>query len=105
VALAGQRREAGGRVERVADGQRLGRRDEARHELVVDRVLDEEPRPGQADLAGVAEDRLDRPVDRVVEVGVLEDEVGALAAELEARPGARCVAAEAMTYLPVATTR
>ena len=72
-----------GRVERVADGQRLGGRDETLHERVVEGGVHEQPRPGQADLAGVAEDRLDRPVDGVVDVGVLEDDVRALAAELE----------------------
>ena len=68
-------------------GQRLGGGDEPGHELVVDAALHEQPRAGQADLPGVAEDRLDRPGDGVVEVGVVEDQVGALAAQLEADRG------------------
>jgi len=65
------------------DRQGLGGGDEARHELVIDRGVDEQSRSGQADLSGVAEDCLHGPVDRIVEVSIAEDDIGALAAELE----------------------
>ena len=52
-------------------------------ELVVDRLLDDQPRAGGADLAGVQEDRGERHVERGLAVGVGEDDVGVLAAELE----------------------
>ena len=71
-------------VLRVARLQRLGGRHEPLDELVVDAGLQVQARAGQADLSRVAEDRLHRPVDGVVELGVVEHDVGALAAELEA---------------------
>ena len=55
----------------------------ARHELVVQRALDEHARARLAALAGRVVDRPHRARDRVVEVRVREDEVRALAAELE----------------------
>ena len=51
--------------------------------LLVDAALDVEPRPRAADLALVHEDRGERPLHRVVEVGVGEHDVRALAAQLE----------------------
>jgi hypothetical protein len=80
---ARQAGELGAGIEGVADRQALRGRDEPLHERVVDAGADEEPRAGQTDLAGIAEDRLDGPVHGVVQRGVVEDDVGALAAELE----------------------
>jgi hypothetical protein len=68
------------RVERVADLEPLGRVGEAGDELVVDRRLDEDARARLATLSRGVVDRPDRARDRVVEVGVGEDEVRALAA-------------------------
>ena len=54
-----------------------------RHGLVVDRALDQQPRAGGAALAGVLDQRADDRGDGGVEVGVGEDDVGRLAAELQ----------------------
>ena len=54
-----------------------------RDELVVDRLLDEQPRAGRADLALAEEDAHEHALERGVEVGVGEDDVGRLAAEFE----------------------
>ena len=71
-------------VERVADLDRHGAADELADEAVVDGALDEQARAGRADLAGAGEDADEGAVDGRLEVGVGEDDVGALAAELEA---------------------
>ena len=52
----------------------------------MDLLLDEEPAAGGAALAAVEVDRVEGAGDGVVHVGVGEDDVGALAAELEGRP-------------------
>ena len=65
--------------------QRRGLLDEPARELVGDRLLDQEPGAGQADLPGVVV-LLDREVDGQVQVGVGEDQQRRLAAELEAEP-------------------
>ena len=70
-------------VERAAEANVLRPADQLLDDLVVDAVLDHEPRAGRADLSGVQEDRREGVVDRGVEVGVGEDDVGVLAAELE----------------------
>ena len=63
------------------EGERLlGERVE---ELVVDALLDEDTGAGAASLTVVPEDTVRCPVDGEVHVGVVEDNVGALAAELE----------------------
>ena len=62
------------------------RRLEQAEELVVRRPLDEDPRAGAAVLAGVVEDGVRRAGGRGGQVGVGEDDVGALAAELEGHP-------------------
>src|SRR4029079_8717943 len=74
------------RIERVADADLLRVAGEARDDVVVDRWLDEHARARLAALARRVVDRPDRARDRVVEVGVGEDEVRALAAELEGEP-------------------
>ena len=60
--------------------------DQAVDELVVDRLLDDQPGAGRADLARVQEDRGEREVEGDLEVGVSEHHVGVLAAELERHP-------------------
>ncbi len=55
-------------------------------EPVVDRVLDDRPAARRADLAAVGERRGQRVVDRGLEVGVVEHDVRALAAELHGDP-------------------
>ena len=55
-------------------------------ELVRDRALDDDPARGHADLALVQERAEGRCVDRVLEVGVGEDDQRVVAAELEHDP-------------------
>ena len=56
---------------------------DALHELVVDAALDVGAVGADARLAGVAELRGDQPVDREIEVCVVEDEVRSMPAQLE----------------------
>ena len=62
-------------------------------EALGDALLHEQPRAGAADLALVEPDRIDDAFDGAVEIGILEDDEGRLAAELErqrlARAGGR----------------
>ncbi len=83
---AGQRPGLGLLVEGSTEPDRAGPRDQLVDELVVDRLLDQEPGTGRADLAGVQEHRGQREVERRLTVGVGEDDVGVLAAELERDP-------------------
>ena len=53
------------------------------HEPVVDLVLDDLAATGRAHLAGMDEGGSQRVVDDRLEIGVGEDDLGALAAELE----------------------
>ena len=71
-------------VEGVADPEPRERGGEL-EELVVDRLVDVEARGGEADLAVLERDPHRRVGDRHVEVGVVADHEGALAAELEQR--------------------
>lgn len=52
-------------------------------QLVLDRLLDQEARARAADLALVEEDAGDDAFDGLVDRGVVEDDVGALAAQFE----------------------
>jgi len=70
-------------VEGIADGALLGTRGAFFDELVVGFFLYVETRTGAAALALVEEEREVRAFDGFVHVGVGEDNVGALAAELE----------------------
>ena len=70
-------------VERVAEAQRSSGVLEPGHELVVDRLLDQDPLAGGAALAGAQVAADDRAFDRAVDVGVGEDHHRAVAAELE----------------------
>jgi hypothetical protein len=60
-----------------------GARDDLVDELVGDALLDDQPRPGGAHLAGVQEDRGQGVVEGGLAIGVGEDDVGVLAAEFE----------------------
>ena len=70
-------------VHRVADLERLDPVGQLRHEVVVDLVLEEQARAGGAHLALVVEDARERALHRRLHVGVGEDDVRRLAAELE----------------------
>ena len=82
------RADVGVLVERVADAQQAHAVPQLRGDLVGHRLLDEQPRSGAADVALVEEDPLHDALDRLVDGGVLEDDVGRLAAELEREPDA-----------------
>src|SRR5690606_26366172 len=73
------------RLVRVADLEPGCRRRHARGELVVGRVLDQEPRRRDADLTRVEGPDAHRGAERPLEVGVGEDDVRRLAAELHQR--------------------
>ena len=79
-----QRADVDGLVERIADAEGRHARLELGDEALLDRLLHEEARAGAADLALVEPDGVDEALDGAVEIGVLEDDVGRLAAELEA---------------------
>ena len=70
-------------VEGVADNVLLRPLLELLDELVVDALLHVDTRAGTAALTVVEEDAEVDPGDGVVDVGVIEDDVGALAAKLE----------------------
>ena len=80
---ADQRAGLGLRVVRPAQPDGAGPVDQRVDEVVVDLVLHQQPGAGRADLAGVEEDGGQRVVERDLEVGVGEDDVGVLAAQLE----------------------
>ena len=71
------------RVVRSAQPDGAGPVDQRIDEVVVDLVLHEQAGAGRADLAGVEEHRGQRIVERDLEIGVGEDDVGVLAAQLE----------------------
>ena len=85
VALLGadERPDLGRLVGRVADLDGAGRLGEQLDDPLVDRALDEDPAPGAAVLPGVVEDAVRRFLRELLEVGVGEHDVRALAAELE----------------------
>lgn len=71
------------RVEGVADLVVLGAGLEGGDELVVDALLHVDARAGAAALAVVVVDAKVDPADGLLDVGVVEDDVGRLAAQLE----------------------
>ena len=71
------------RVVRAAEADRARPLDQPVDEVVVDALLHQQPRAGRADLAGVQEDGGEGEVEGHLEVGVGEDDVGVLAAQLE----------------------
>ena len=81
--LADQRAEVGRRVFRAAELQALGAGLQPGDERVEDRPLDIDALGAEADLAAVGEARAHRALDRLVEIGVGEDERRILAAEFE----------------------
>jgi hypothetical protein len=52
-------------------------------EILRDAFLYKKSRPGAADLPLVEPDRIDQPFDGAVDIGVVENDVGGLAAQLE----------------------
>ena len=78
-----QRAHLGRVVLGIADLHAARRLDQQLDEAVVGAALDEDARARAAVLAGVVEDRVRRRRGRLLEVGVGEDDVGRLAAELE----------------------
>ena len=83
LAAVDQRADVGVLVERAADAQPRHPRLHLGDEGIGDAFLDEQPRSGAADLALVEPDPVDQSFHRAVEVGILEDEEGGLAAELQ----------------------
>ena len=79
----GERPHLGVRIEGIADADAFGQRHEALGELGRDPLVKEEPRTGNTGLALIVEDGERRPVDRRRQVGIVEDDVGPLASELE----------------------
>jgi hypothetical protein len=74
------------RVEGVADLERLQSPDEAPYELVVQGGRQQQPGARLACLPDVQQEGVGGAVDGRVEVGVLQNDVGALAAELQGSP-------------------
>ena len=62
----------------------LRERDQLLDELIVNALLHEQPRAGDAGLAGRGEDARDHALHRVVEIRIVEHDVRRLAAELHA---------------------
>ena len=71
--------------ETVIDAQRLRARRKPRHEALVDRLMDVEPRRRDADLARVAELRGDRELEHLVDVDIVEHEHRRMTTELHGR--------------------
>ncbi len=78
-------------VQRVAEPEAAHPLPQLADHLVVHALLDQQPRSGAAHVPLVEEDAVDDPLDGLVERGVLEHDVGRLAAQLEGqlRPCAR----------------
>ena len=83
------RADVGVLVQRIADAQRAHAALQLRDDVLEDRLLHEQPRAGAAHVALVEVDPVDDPLDRLVERGVVEDDVRRLAAQLERQPLAR----------------
>src|SRR5262249_41707117 len=71
------------RIQWIADDHLARALGQLVHELVVGSLVDEHARAGVADLSLVTEDSPEAGVDRRIEVRVGEDDLRALAAELE----------------------
>src|SRR6185503_12641351 len=80
---AGQRAHLGRAVERVAEADALREREELLEERAGDRLVEQDARAGDAGLALVVEHGERAAGDRCGQLGVVEHDVGALAAELE----------------------
>ncbi|MGY4433470.1 hypothetical protein ACVWWO_005947 [Bradyrhizobium sp. F1.13.1] len=81
--LGHQRSDLGVGVETVAHLQLLAELGDAADELLVDRLLDEQPGAGAADLPRIGEHRHRGARHGGIEIGVREHDVRRLAAELE----------------------
>ena len=81
--LGVDRADVGVLVERVADAQDGEAALEAGEHVLGDAFLDQQARAGAADVALVEEDAVDDAFDGLVDRGVVEDDVGRLAAEFE----------------------
>ncbi len=81
--LGHQRPQLRGRIEARADLDLAGELGDALHEFLEDRVLDEQPCASHAALAVVEQPGIRRTRDRGLQIGVGEDDVGALSAELQ----------------------
>src|SRR3712207_6550179 len=77
------RADVGVLVQRVAHAQGADPPLQRGDDLVVDRLLHQQPGTGAAHVALVEEDALDDALDGLVDGGVVEDDVGGLATELE----------------------
>ena len=77
------RADVGVLVERVADAQQAHPPPQLLDDLLGDALLQQQPRAGAAHVALVEEDAVDDALDGLVERGVVEHDVGGLAAELE----------------------
>ncbi len=82
--LVHDRADVDGLVQRRADAQRFHARADLVVELLGDALLHQQPRARAAHLALVEPDAVDEAFDGGVEVRVVEDDEGALAAEFQA---------------------
>ena len=74
----------GHRVHGIAHAQLLGSLDELGDELVVERLVDEDPAGSRAHLAGVEEAAPEGALDGGVDVGIVEHDQRVVAAQLQA---------------------
>ena len=70
-------------VERIADAQAIHAALELGMEAVGDALLHQKPRTGAADLPLIEPDCIDEPLNGAVEIGVVKDDVGGLAAQFQ----------------------
>src|SRR5690606_15004820 len=75
------------RIERIAEADPPTSFDDPFDHLVVNRLVDQQTRTGDAGLPTRREYTGDDAVDRCILVGILEDELGRLTAQLEGNPG------------------
>ncbi len=103
VSMAGrdQRSHLGRGVLGIADPEALGGFDKQSQEAVVCRLLDQDARAGAAVLAGVSEHGARGGRSRLLQVGVREDHVRRLSAQLERHPldGLRCTLHDPASHL------
>src|SRR2546426_1056524 len=86
MVLRGERPHLGFLVQRVADAEGSDARQERVEEFVPHRFMQEDPGPGDARLSLIVECGEQGPLDRGVQIRVVEDDVRSLPAELEERP-------------------
>ncbi len=72
-----------GSVERIAHARGLGESEQALDELRVNRAMDQRARARDAGLAGGREDSRHHAFHGLIEIGVVENNIGRFAAELE----------------------